>query len=138
MVCDQFDTLYAEGATQGRVMTIPLHPFVIGLAFRIKYLDQALQYICAHDGVWKATRMPRSPIIIMPTTIRKREDAKMKTKSFAGGLCLLFLAVFSPAGFSADRAVDRATCRARWSSCPTMPPPTRAFSRKRESKATWC
>ena len=55
MVCDQFDTLYAEGATQGRVMTIPLHPFVIGLAFRIKYLDKALQYICAHDGVWKAT-----------------------------------------------------------------------------------
>jgi peptidoglycan/xylan/chitin deacetylase (PgdA/CDA1 family) len=55
MVCDQFDTLYAEGAMQGRVMTIPLHPFVIGLAFRIKYLDQALKYICSHDGVWKTT-----------------------------------------------------------------------------------
>ena len=55
MVCDQFDTLYAEGATQARVMTIPLHPFVIGLAFRIKYLDQALEYICSHAGVWKAT-----------------------------------------------------------------------------------
>jgi hypothetical protein len=55
MVCDQFDTLYAEGAIQGRVMTIPLHPFVIGVAFRIKYLDQALKYICSHDGVWKAT-----------------------------------------------------------------------------------
>jgi len=55
MVCDQFDTLYAEGATQARVMTIPLHPFVIGLAFRIKYLDKALNYICSHHGVWKAT-----------------------------------------------------------------------------------
>ena len=55
MVCDQFDTLYAEGATQGRVMTIPLHPFVIGLAFRIKYLNKALNYICSHEGVWKAT-----------------------------------------------------------------------------------
>jgi peptidoglycan/xylan/chitin deacetylase (PgdA/CDA1 family) len=55
MVRDQFDTLYAEGATQGRVMTIPLHPFVIGLASRIKYLDQALDYVCAHDGVWKTT-----------------------------------------------------------------------------------
>lgn len=55
MVCDQFDTLYAEGATLGRVMTIPLHPFVIGLAFRIKYLDKALNYICARDDVWKAT-----------------------------------------------------------------------------------
>jgi peptidoglycan/xylan/chitin deacetylase (PgdA/CDA1 family) len=55
MVCDQFDTLYAEGAAQGRVMTIPLHPFVIGLAFRIKYLDKALNYICSRDGVWRAT-----------------------------------------------------------------------------------
>jgi len=55
MVCDQFDTLYAEGATHGRVMTIPLHPFVIGLPFRIKYLDKALDYICSHDGVWRAT-----------------------------------------------------------------------------------
>ena len=36
-------------------MTIPLHPFVIGLAFRIKYLDKALEYICSHDGVWKTT-----------------------------------------------------------------------------------
>jgi len=55
MVCDQFDTLYAEGAAQARVMTIPLHPFVIGLPFRIKYLDKALEYICSHEGVWRAT-----------------------------------------------------------------------------------
>jgi hypothetical protein len=55
MVCDQFDTLHAEGATQGRVMTIPLHPFVIGLAFRVKYLDKALAHICAREGVWKTT-----------------------------------------------------------------------------------
>jgi allantoinase len=55
MVCDQLDTLYAEGATNGRVMTLPLHPFVIGLPFRVKYLDKALDYICSHEGVWKTT-----------------------------------------------------------------------------------
>jgi allantoinase len=55
MVCDQFDTLYAEGATQPRVMTLPLHPFVIGLPFRIGYLDKALEYICAREGAWKTT-----------------------------------------------------------------------------------
>ncbi|HWO42724.1 MAG TPA: polysaccharide deacetylase family protein [Candidatus Eisenbacteria bacterium] len=55
MVRDQFDTLYAEGATHARVMTIPLHPFVIGLAFRIRYLDEALGYILAREGVWKTT-----------------------------------------------------------------------------------
>ncbi len=55
MVSDQFDTLYREGAESGRVMAIPLHPFVIGLPFRIKYLDKALEYICSHKGVWRAT-----------------------------------------------------------------------------------
>jgi allantoinase len=55
MVCDQFDVLYAEGAAQPRIMTIPLHPFVIGLPFRSKHLDAALNYICRHEGVWKAT-----------------------------------------------------------------------------------
>jgi peptidoglycan/xylan/chitin deacetylase (PgdA/CDA1 family) len=54
-VCDQFDTLYAEGAESGRVMALPLHPFVTGLPFRIKYLDKALEYIGSHDGVWRAT-----------------------------------------------------------------------------------
>jgi hypothetical protein len=55
MLCDQFDTLYREGETSGRVMGIPLHPFVIGLPFRIKYLDKALEYMLSHDGVWRAT-----------------------------------------------------------------------------------
>ena len=55
MVCDQFDTLYQESKTGGKVMALPLHPFVIGLPFRIKYLDKALDYIFSHSGVWKAT-----------------------------------------------------------------------------------
>ena len=55
MVRDQFDTLYKEGAESGRVMCLPLHPFIIGLPFRIKYLDEALRYICSHEGVWRAT-----------------------------------------------------------------------------------
>jgi len=55
MVCDQFDTLYEEGATSGRVMGIPLHPFIIGFPFRIRYLDKALEHICSHKAVWRAT-----------------------------------------------------------------------------------
>jgi len=55
MVCDQFDTLYRESQVSGKVMAIPLHPFIVGMPFRIKYLDKALEYICAHAGVWKAT-----------------------------------------------------------------------------------
>ena len=54
-ICDSFDTLYAEGATNGRVLGIALHPFLIGAAHRIKYLDKALSYITSHDKVWLAT-----------------------------------------------------------------------------------
>jgi len=54
-VCDQFDTLYRESKTGGKVMALPLHPFVMGLPFRIKYLDKALDYIFSHSGVWRAT-----------------------------------------------------------------------------------
>ena len=52
---DSFDTLYEEGATNGRAMCIALHPFLIGAAHRIKYLDSALRHITSHDGVWLAT-----------------------------------------------------------------------------------
>ena len=55
MICRQFDTLYREGAESGRVMAIAVHPFVTGQAHRIGALARALQYICAHEGVWKAT-----------------------------------------------------------------------------------
>lgn len=54
-VVDQFDQLYADSAHSGRVMALALHPFVIGQAFRAKYLDKALAYIAGHEGVWLAT-----------------------------------------------------------------------------------
>jgi peptidoglycan/xylan/chitin deacetylase (PgdA/CDA1 family) len=55
MVTDQFDQLYADAAKGGRVMALALHPFVIGQAFRAKYLDQALSYIAGHEDVWLTT-----------------------------------------------------------------------------------
>ncbi len=55
IIKDQFDTLYEEGAESGRVMCIALHPFWIGQPHRVKYLDEALDYILSHDGVWKTT-----------------------------------------------------------------------------------
>ncbi len=54
-VCDQFDVLYRDGERSGTVMCLPLHPFIIGVPLRIQYLDRALEYIRAHDGVWFAT-----------------------------------------------------------------------------------
>jgi peptidoglycan/xylan/chitin deacetylase (PgdA/CDA1 family) len=54
-VKDQFDQLYADSASSGRVMALALHPFVSGQPFRARYLDQALEYITGHPGVWLTT-----------------------------------------------------------------------------------
>jgi len=54
-VVDHFDTVYREGAAQGRVMCLALHPYMMGAPHRIKHLDRALSYILSHEGVWKAT-----------------------------------------------------------------------------------
>lgn len=52
---DMFDTLYAEGETQPRVMNIAFHPYIMGRPHRIAYLEAALRYIASHEGVWFAT-----------------------------------------------------------------------------------
>ena len=54
-ICETFDVLYDEGARNGRVMAIALHPFLIGAPHRIRTLDRALGYIASHGGVWFAT-----------------------------------------------------------------------------------
>jgi len=55
MLRRQFDTLYREGEAVPRVMAIAVHPFVTGQPHRIQALDAALEYICSHAGVWRAT-----------------------------------------------------------------------------------
>ena len=55
-VCDQFDVLYKEAATQGgRILALPLHPWVIGQPYRIGALERALTHIMGHTDVWAAT-----------------------------------------------------------------------------------
>lgn len=54
-VVDQFEQLYSDAEQTGRVMALALHPFVIGQAFRLKYLDKALAHIASHPGVWMTT-----------------------------------------------------------------------------------
>lgn len=55
MIRRQFDVLYREGASSGRVMAICLHPYIIGVPHRIDALRSALAYICGHQGVWRTT-----------------------------------------------------------------------------------
>jgi peptidoglycan/xylan/chitin deacetylase (PgdA/CDA1 family) len=55
MICDQFDVLYEDGAKTGRVMSICLHPFLIGHPHRSKHLDRALAHIRSRQEVWLTT-----------------------------------------------------------------------------------
>ena len=50
-----FDQLYEEGAENGQVMCIPLHPFLIGQPHRIGNFAEVLEYITGHDKVWVTT-----------------------------------------------------------------------------------
>ncbi len=52
---DGFDVMYKDGASNGRLMTINLHPWLIGQPFRIGYLEEALGHVMGHQDVWSAT-----------------------------------------------------------------------------------
>lgn len=48
---DQFDRLYQESETITRVMAISLHPYITGVAHRIRYLEQLYRHILDKPGV---------------------------------------------------------------------------------------
>ncbi|MCW5770706.1 MAG: polysaccharide deacetylase family protein [Rhodospirillaceae bacterium] len=54
-VIDQFDVLWHEGATMPRIMSMALHPFLIGHPFRAKHLERAFAYMKGRGEVWFAT-----------------------------------------------------------------------------------
>jgi allantoinase len=55
VVCESFDYLHTEAHPAGTVMTLALHPWLIGQAHRIKYLDQALAKMKNYNDVWQVT-----------------------------------------------------------------------------------
>lgn len=55
MVLDQLEGLLADGEQTGRVLALPLHPFLVGQPFRAKYLRSLLREIVATEGVWVTT-----------------------------------------------------------------------------------
>ena len=55
MLLDQFEVLYEESVSTGKVMCVPLHPYITGVPFRARHLDAALAAMRERDGVWFAT-----------------------------------------------------------------------------------
>ena len=54
---DAFDTLYAEGSTAPKMMSVGLHCRLIGRPARFKGLVKFLDYILSHEKVWIAKRI---------------------------------------------------------------------------------
>ena len=54
-ITDQFDQLWQDGESQGRVMAIGLHPFIVGQPLRLKYLKQCLLHIKNQPDTWITT-----------------------------------------------------------------------------------
>ena len=55
MIKDAFDRLYAEGAESGTVMCVPLHAYQVSHPHRLRAFEEAMDHVCGHAGVWKAT-----------------------------------------------------------------------------------
>jgi putative urate catabolism protein len=54
---DSFDTLYAEGETTPRMMSIGLHCRLVGRPGRIRALERFMDHALAHDRVWFCRRI---------------------------------------------------------------------------------
>jgi peptidoglycan/xylan/chitin deacetylase (PgdA/CDA1 family) len=54
-VVAQFDRLYAEGAQQPRVMSMSIHPYIMGVPHRIGYFESAYDHMLQHEDVWFTT-----------------------------------------------------------------------------------
>ncbi len=55
MIKDAFDRLYAEGEISGTVMCVPLHAYQVSHPHRLRAFEEAMEHVCGHAGVWKAT-----------------------------------------------------------------------------------
>lgn len=55
-IIDHFKLLYREaGSHGGRIVTLPLTPWWIGVPHRIGALERALDFMLGHAGIWSAT-----------------------------------------------------------------------------------
>lgn len=55
IVGEAFETLWEEGADSGRFFALHLHPWLIGMPHRIRYLDEALRKLSTFGEVWRTT-----------------------------------------------------------------------------------
>lgn len=50
-IVDQFDRLYLESGERVKFLSSAIHPYINGAPHRIKYLEEAVEYMVEHDEV---------------------------------------------------------------------------------------
>ncbi len=55
LVRESLDRLLEDGETSGRLLVLNLRPWLVGQPFRIGFLEDTLEHVTAHEGVWTAT-----------------------------------------------------------------------------------
>ncbi|HEY8565638.1 MAG TPA: allantoinase PuuE [Beijerinckiaceae bacterium] len=76
---DSFDTLYAEGETAPKMMSVGLHCRLVGRPGRAAALARFLDYVAEHDDVWIARRIDvarhwlrhHRPLALRPSTMNR-------------------------------------------------------------------
>ena len=99
---DSFDTLYAEGETAPKMLSIGLHCRLVGRPGRAAALARFLDYVASHDHVWVAKR-----IDIARHWIRHHRPASLKPSAMSRALFVeLFGDIFEHSPWIAERAYD--------------------------------
>jgi OHCU decarboxylase len=99
---DTFDTLYAEGVTAPKMMSVGLHCRLVGRPGRAAALARFLDYIASHDRVWIARR-----IDIARHWIRRHRPAHLKPSTMGRAVFVeLFGDVFEHSPWIAARTYE--------------------------------
>lgn len=97
---DSFDTLYAEGETAPKMLSIGLHCRLVGRPGRAAALARFLDYVASHENVWIAKR-----IDIARHWIRHHRPIGLKPSTMSRGLFVeLFGDIFEHSPWIAERA----------------------------------
>ncbi|MCB8821188.1 allantoinase PuuE [Microvirga rosea] len=99
---DTFDTLYAEGETAPKMMSVGLHCRLAGRPGRAAALERFLDYVLSHDDVWVARRVD-----IARHWIRHHRPADVRPSTMTKAMFVqLFGDVFEHSPWIAERAYD--------------------------------
>jgi OHCU decarboxylase len=99
---DSFDTLYAEGETAPKMLSVGLHCRIVGRPGRAAALARFLDYVASHEDVWVARR-----IDIARHWMRFHRPAGLKPSSMSKRLFVeLYGDIFEHSPWIAERAFD--------------------------------